>query len=126
MEQEYFVTKKDVANLLKDARARCKLSVDEVAVSLTSYGFDIAAKTIYNYEAGTSQPSVSMFLVMCKIYGIEDPAKAMKIGYTRKVEVTPKEEFLLERFRKASPEMQDAALRVLEPIEEESISSLVG
>lgn len=124
MEQN--ISKKDVANLLKDARARCKLSVEEVSRSLASYGYEIAAKTIYNYETGTSSPPVAMFLILCKIYGIEDPARALQVGYTRKVEVTPKEEFLLERFRKASPEMQDAALRVLEPVEEESINSLVG
>lgn len=123
---EQSVSKKDIANLLKDARAKCKLSVEEVSASLSSNGFDIAPKTIYNYETGTSSPQVMVFLILCKIYGIEDPAKALKVGYTRTIEVNPREEYLLDCFRKASPEVQDAALRVLEPIEKGSTASLAG
>ena len=120
-------SKDRIAALLKDARARNKMSVEEVATALKAYGQEIAPKSIYNYEKGMNMPQVPMFIAMCKVYGIEDPAKAMSVGeYKRQIEVTAKEEFLLERFRKASPEMQDAALRVLEPVEEESISSLVG
>lgn len=118
--------KEDLAALLRDARLHNKMSVEEVATALKAYGQEIAPKSIYNYEKGMNMPQVPMFIALCRVYGIEDPIAALDAGYTRKIEVTAKEEFLLERFRKASPEMQDAALRVLEPIEEESINSLVG
>lgn len=122
---EQLVSKKDVANLLKDARARCKLSIEEVAAALKSYGYEIVPKSLYNYENGTSQPPVSMFLVLCRIYGIED-IDAAKNGFARKIEVTAREEYLIECFRKAAPEVQDAALRVLQPVEKENTVSSAG
>lgn len=122
---EQLVSKKDVANLLKDARARCKMSIEEVAAALKTYGYEIVPKSMYNYENGTSQPPVSMFLVLCRIYGIED-IDAAKNGFARKIEVTAQEEYLIECFRKASPEVQEAAMRVLQPVEKENTVSSAG
>lgn len=122
---EQLFSKKDVANLLKDARARCKMSVEEVAAALKSYGYEIVPKSMYNYESGTSQPPVAMFLVLCRIYGIEDIGAA-KNGFVRKIEVTAQEEYLVECFRKSAPEVQDAALRVLQPVEKENTVSSAG
>lgn len=122
---EQLVSKKDVANLLKDARARCKMSIEEVAAALKTYGYEIVPKSMYNYENGTSQPPVSMFLVLCRIYGIEDIDVA-KNGFARKIEVTAREEYLIECFRKASPEVQEAAMRVLQPVEKENTVSSAG
>lgn len=123
---EQLVSKKDVANLLKDARARNKMSVEEVAAALKVSGFEIVPKSIYNYESGTSSPPVPMFLAMCRIYGIDDLTAAVKGSYARKIEVSAQEEYLVECFRKATPEVQDAALRVLQPIEKDNTSSRVG
>lgn len=123
---EQLVSKKDVANLLKDARARNKMSVDEVAAALKTSGFEIVPKSIYNYESGTSSPPVPMFLTMCRIYGIDDLAAAVKGSHGRKIEVSAQEEYLVECFRKATPEVQDAALRVLQPTEKDNTSSRVG
>ena len=69
---EQLVSKKDVANLLKDARARNKMTIEQVAAALKSYGYEIVPKSMYNYESGTSQPTAAMFLVFCRIYGIDD------------------------------------------------------
>lgn len=123
---EQLVSKKDVANLLKDARARNKMSVEEVAAALKVSGFEIVPKSIYNYESGTSSPPVPMFLAMCRIYGIDDLAAAVKGSYARKIEVSAQEEYLVECFRKAAPEVQDAALRVLQPIEKGNTVLSVG
>lgn len=123
---EQLVSKKDVANLLKDARTRNRMSIEEVAAALKTYGYEIVPKSMYNYESGTSQPPVSMFLVLCRIYGIEDVTGAVKNGFVRKIEVTAQEEYLIECFRKAAPEVQDAALRVLQPVEKENTASSVG
>ena len=81
---------------------------------------------MYNYESGTSSPPVPMFLALCRIYGIEDIEAAIKGGYERKIAVNAQEEYLIECFRKASPEVQDAALRVLQPGEKESTALSVG
>ena len=123
---EQLVSKKDVATMLKDARLQCKMSVDEVAAALKTYGYEIVPKSMYNYESGLSAPSAAMFLVLCKIYGIDRPGQTLENGFSRKIEVSPKEETLLEYFRAASPELQDAALRMLQPTEKDNTGSLVG
>lgn len=126
MRVEQLVSKKDVANLLKDARARNKMTIEQVAAALKSYGYEIVPKSMYNYESGTSQPTAAMFLVFCRIYGIDDLGAAADGRYVRKVAVGPREEQLLECFQKATPEVQDAAMRVLQPVEKESTGSLAG
>lgn len=123
---EHTITKKDIANLLKDARAKSRMSVEQVAASLKSWGYEIVPKSMYNYESGTSQPPVSMFLCLCRIYGIDNLEKAIEEGYARKIEVSAREEYLIECFRKAAPEVQDAALRVLQPVEKDSTALSVG
>ena len=123
---EQLVSKKDVANLLKDARTRNKMTIEQVAGLLKTYGYDIVPKSMYNYESGTSQPTAAMFLVFCKIYGIDDLSEIIGGKYVRKVEVSPREEQLLDYFKAATDEVQDAALRVLQPVEKESTGSLAG
>lgn len=119
---EPIVSKKDVANILKIARARNKMTVEEVAAALKAHGYDIVPKSMYNYESGLSSPPVPMFLILCKIYGIDD-LSAMKEGiYARKIEVTAQEEYLIECFRKATPEVQDIAIRILQPTEKDTAS----
>lgn len=120
------ITKEVLARLLKDARLRSKMSVEEVATALKAYGYEIAPKSIYNYEKGINMPVVPMFIALCKIYGIDDLNVYLKEGYRKKVEVTPQEETLLACFRAASPELKDAALRMLQPAEKDSTASLVG
>lgn len=123
---EQLVTKKDVANLLKDARQKNRMSVDEVAAALKTYGYEIVPKSMYNYESGLSQPPVSMFLALCKIYGIEDLLETLQNGVVRKIEVSMQEEMLIEYFRQASPEAQELALKMLKPTEKDSTASKVG
>ncbi len=66
------ITKSDVGNILKYARLKNKLSVDEVAAALKSYGYILRPRSLYNYETGLSMPPVNMFLVLCRIYGLDD------------------------------------------------------
>ena len=54
MRVEQLVSKKDVANLLKDARARNKMTIEQVAAALKSYGYEIVPKSMYNYESGNN------------------------------------------------------------------------
>lgn len=103
--------KAQLAALLKDARARNKLSVEEVATALRTFGQVIAPKTIYNYETGNSMPQVPAFLALCKIYGIDDLSCS---EYRKAVEVSETEEALLNCFRSASPELQAAVFRALD------------
>lgn len=123
---EQLVSKKDVANILKDARLRNKMTIEEVSAALKTYGYEIVPKSMYNYESGTSQPTAAMFLVFCRIYGIDDLRSIIGGTYIQKMEVSAREQELLENFQRATPEVQDAALRVLQPVEKENIASMVG
>ncbi len=122
---EQIVSKKAVAALLKDARSRCRFSVEEVAESLKAYGFEIVPKSLYNYERGISSPPVPMFIALCHIYGIEDVSAGAKPIYKRKIEVSEREENLVMYFRQATPEAQELALKMLKP-EKQDTSSLAG
>ena len=120
------IDKKQITALLRDARARNKMSVEEVATALKAYGFDLAPKSLYNYESGNSMPQVPIFIAMCKVYGIEDIIDALHNTHTIRVEVSQREQTLLNYFKAASPELQDAALRMLEPVEKDNTASRVG
>lgn len=122
---EQLVSKKDVAKLLKDARVRNKMSIEQVACLLKVYGYEIVPKSMYNYESGTSQPTAAMFLVFCKIYGIDDLNDILGGEYERKIKVDQQEEDLVTWYRDASQEVRDAAVRVLKPAEKDT-ASLVG
>lgn len=115
------MTKEQVASLLRTKRRELGLSGGEVVQSLRAYGVDISAKTLWGYENGVSAPSVQTFLALCRIYGVEDV-----IGEVKAQDVSGREKELLRYFRAASPELQDAALRMLKPEEKENTASLVG
>jgi hypothetical protein len=88
------------------------------------YGIDISAKSLWGYENLVSAPSIQTFLALCKIYEIEDvlsEVRAQPVSMT----LNSREEDLVQYFRQASPELQDAALRMLKP-EKGNTASLVG
>lgn len=106
------ITKSDVGNILKYSRLQNKLSIEEVAASLKAYGYELAPRSLYNYESGLSMPPVNMFLVLCRIYGLEDliPKDGMP-----EIKPDEREKMLIEYFRAASPEVQTLTLKMLKP-----------
>ena len=120
------MTKEQVASLIRDKRHEKKLTGEEVVQKLRSSGINISAKTLWGYENGTSSPSVSTFLALCRIYEIENIIDEANAKPTTDKGITARERTLLDYFRKASPELQDAALRMLQPTEKDNSGSLVG
>ena len=118
--------KEQVASLLKDKRHEMHLTGDEVVQKLKSYGINISAKTLWGYENCASSPSVPTFLALCKIYEVEDIISEAKAKPVTIPNVSQREQTLLEYFRAASAELQDAALRMLTPAEKESTASRAG
>lgn len=119
------MTKEQVAVLIKDKRHECNMTGDEVVKKLQGYGIKISPKTLWGYETCASAVPVPTFLALCQIYGIQDA-----IGETKAKQpaaaMTADEKKLLSYYRAASPELKEAALRMLQPVEKGNTASLVG
>ena len=117
-------TKEKVAAFLYDKRREKNLTGQEVSDKLKMYGIDISKTTIWGYEKGVSGPNVPTFLALCRIYEVQDVITEVKEApVTEKLK--SQEETILSYFRSASPELQNAALRMLEP-QTEDTTSMVG
>jgi len=57
---------------LSELRKNKKLMQKELAAKMSVYGFDVKAKTIYNWEKGLSQPSIPQFIALCDILDVDD------------------------------------------------------
>lgn len=60
----------NIASLLKTKRKEAGLKIKTVVEELETYGIKLSEKTIYGYENGDRQPNADLFLVFCRIYGI--------------------------------------------------------
>lgn len=118
------ITKEKIAALLRNKRRDAGLTGGEVVQKLKAYGIDISDKSLWGYENCVSAPAVPTFIALCKIYGVEDLSEEFRI-LPEKVELDERERTLIRYFRSASPELQNAALRMLEP-QAEDTTSMVG
>ena len=108
------ITKSDVGNILKYARMKNKLSVEEVAAALKSYGYSIRPHSLYNYESGLSMPPVNMFLVLCRIYGLDDiVSQYLPDDGAPAPDLTDDEQLLINLYRASSPEIRRLILKML-------------
>lgn len=119
------ITKDQLSELIKDKRNEFNFTAKEVIQKLKSYGVEISDKTLWGYENGVSSPSVPTFLALCKIYEMEDLFFQIQNKSARTV-LSDREKTMLNYFRLASIELQDAAMRMLEPAEKEDTVSKVG
>ena len=61
-----------VGDTLAMLRRSKKLMQKDIAARLSDYGFNVNAKTIYNWEKCVSQPSIQQFIALCDIFEVED------------------------------------------------------
>lgn len=119
---------------IKEARIAAGLTQTELAEKV---GLKFSA--IHKYESGkvvnlkretiaalATVLNVKPSWLMCLDNEDEESLALSAMRSVRRIEVSPKEERLLEYFRKASPELQEAALRMLEPAEKDNSASLAG
>ena len=64
--------KNSFGETLVELRRAKKYMQKDVAAKLAGHGFDVSAKTIYNWEKSISQPSIPQFLALCDIFGVDD------------------------------------------------------
>lgn len=67
---------KSFGKKLKEYRKNTALSVNEVHAYLTENGVNVSVKTIYGWENGNSYPSIPIFILLCKYYGIKNITEA--------------------------------------------------
>lgn len=119
------VTKKAIADMLRDKRLEKGLKGSEVVSLLKEeYDIELSDKTLYGYERAVSSPSIPIFLVLCRIYEVEDVAAALENSKPRRRTLTATEEKLIQYFRSASPEAQELALKMLKPETEDTALSV--
>ena len=68
-----------IGSTLKNARKNVGMSVEDVSRFLNENEITVATKTIYGWENNFSMPSINIFLLLCKCYGIKDILKSF--GY---------------------------------------------
>jgi len=62
----------NISKVLKTYRKLNHYSVNDVALRLEENNLPVAAKTIYGWESGQTQPDADTLLVLCKIYKIDN------------------------------------------------------
>lgn len=118
---EKTITKKDIADFLRDKRAECKMRVPEVTQRLKSmYGLTLSDKTLYGYESEVSSPNIPLFLALCKIYGVEDILGEIERAKKTRVALERDETILIDYYRSATREAQELVLKMLKPDQEDT------
>lgn len=100
---------------LKYYRKLNNLSVLEVSNFFRERGTTIAAKTIYGWESGQSQPSADCLMFLCELYHIENILETF--GYqntgSEPILLSPKEKSIVKGLRE-HPEYQSVILKLLD------------
>ena len=104
-----------IAEALRYYRKINGYSVNDVAGILTEQKNSVAAKTVYGWENGTTQPDADTLMFLCELYRIPDILQTF--GYNSQdakdgLSLTPKEIKLVESYRR-QPKMQEAIDRLL-------------
>lgn len=64
--------KYQIGSILKQSRKNKKLSVEDVAYFLHKNDVSVSTKTIYGWENDFAYPSINNFLLLCKLYKIDN------------------------------------------------------
>ena len=63
----------EVMLILKDIRNKKGITIAEAADYIEQETFNrVSKKTLYGWEEGTSRPDIESFIVLCRLYGIQD------------------------------------------------------
>lgn len=104
----------NISKVLKAYRKANKYTVNDVVLRLEKNNLPVAAKTVYGWESGQTQPDADTLLVLCKIYKIENILKTF--GYnnseTEDLILSDEEQELIRKYRENVP-MQPAVKKLL-------------
>lgn len=104
----------NISKVLKAYRKLNHYSVNDLVIKLEDNNLPVAAKTVYGWESGQTQPDADTLLVLCKIYNIENILDTF--GYSHSGDhlfLSEEERNLVLQYRN-HPDMQDAVKKLLE------------
>lgn len=106
---------KEVMKKLRNIRLSKGLSIDEVHRFLLESGIQVAKKTVYGWDTGTTTPNVKTFVRLCKFYGIKDVYSLFEENapVAEVVPITREEKRLIAQFRRKK-EFQRSILKLLD------------
>lgn len=98
--------KESISEILKSRRKELGYSVKDVVSLLKENGVDISEKTLYGWESGHRQPDADTFLIICRLYEIND---LMSLGSESKIQssLSNDEQELLTDYRNLTPNGQE-------------------
>jgi len=104
----------NISKVLKAYRKLNHYSVNDLVIKLEDNNLPVAAKTVYGWESGQTQPDADTLLILCKIYNIENILDTF--GYSHSEDhlfLSEEERNLVLQYRN-HPDMQDAVKKLLE------------
>ncbi len=82
--EEVKIVRKSLSEMLRENRARCKMTQEFVAESI-----GVSRQAVSKWEKGTSEPNTSNLMALAKLYGI--PAEDLLKGVESALEAQEKE-----------------------------------
>lgn len=104
----------NISRVLKTYRKLNNFSVNDVVIKLEKNKIPVAAKTVYGWESGQTQPDADTLLVLCKIYKIDNILGTFGYRFVKDKLVLTKEERELILHYREHPQMQDAVHKLLD------------
>ena len=83
-----------VSQVLREARIKAGFSQRDVYERLK-----VRQSTFSSWETGKSEPDIATFLMLCDMYGIDEPS-ALFLGLPTRLEFSARESELIKRFRR--------------------------
>lgn len=109
------MNRQDIANVLKKRRKELKISISDVIDYLSKNGFAVKASTIYGWENGRRTPDIDQFVMLCRLYGIDNLTSGFSLSSVPdSIVLNKKEKALLSYFRSLTPAGQDFVLEALD------------
>lgn len=113
------MNRQDIANILKMRRKELKISVSDVICYLSQNGFDVKMSTIYGWENGRRMPDIDQFVILCRLYGIDNLTDNFALSanqgsiFQNKKENDPNATKVAHAYMEAEPRIQNAVCALL-------------
>lgn len=101
-----------IAEVLKSFRKSNGYSVEDVRRLLKERYIQVAAKTIYGWESGQSQPNIDTLFILCELYDIRNLLTTFGYSNDKEFHFSRLEEELILSYRK-HPEVHHAVHKLL-------------